>query len=171
MEKRSRSARSPIHANLADRPLGEVIDSVASEDISPGAGAAGAVALALGAACAGKAVAITLKRRPDDAVLRRARDRLASISHRALRGAEIDASRFDDFVRTKDAEAAERLVDSGEWLRRLATDLDDALREIEDRIDPVVANDVTAAGALARAFVSIQSMNLDENRRAADRLK
>lgn len=171
MGKPSQPGPSAIHAHLADRPLGEVIDSVASEDISPGAGAAGAVALALGAACAGKAVSITLKRRPDDPALLRARERLASISRRALRGAEIDASRSDDFVRAKDAETAKRLVDSGEWLRRLATELDDAVREIEARIDPVVASDVTAARSLGRAFVAIQSMNLDENRRAADDVK
>lgn len=154
--------------NLADLPLGEVIVSVASEDISPGAGAAGAVALALAAACAGKAVAITLKRRPDDDELVRARERLAGIARRAMRGAEVDATRFEDFVRTKDAETADRLIDAGEWLRRLAVDLEDALRGIEDRIDPVVASDVAAARALGSAFVAIQSRNLDENRSAAD---
>lgn len=153
--------------NLADLPLGEVIVSVASEDISPGAGAAGAVALALAAACAGKAVAITLKRRPDDELVR-ARERLAGIARRAMRGAEVDATRFEDFVRTKDAETADRLIDAGEWLRRLAVDLEDALRGIEDRIDPVVASDVAAARALGSAFVAIQSRNLDENRSAAD---
>jgi hypothetical protein len=156
---------------LADRTLEEVIESVASEGISPGAGAAGAVALALAAACAGKAVAITLKRRPDDAALRQSRDKLAAIGRRALRGAEADASRFEDFVRDKDAKAADRLVGIGERLQRLAGDLESALAEIESRVDPVVANDVTAARALGLAFTAIQSLNLEENRRAAEEVK
>jgi hypothetical protein len=165
----ARSAHAKI--NLADRTVAEVLDSVASEDISPGAGAAGAVALALAAACAGKAVSISLKRRPDDAVLLRARGRLAELGHRALRGAEADASRFEDFVRDKDAAAADRLIGIGEWLQLLADDLEEALRELEGRIDRAVLSDVTAARALGRAFVTIQSVNLDENRRAADEMK
>jgi|GEM_PF-1642897 len=166
---------APIHVDLAERPLGEVIGSIASELIAPGAGAAGAVALALAAACAEKAAAITLKRADErqhvDPGLRGARDRLADIRGRALRGAEVDASRFEDFVRAHDAESAERLVDSGEWLKRLAAELDRVLGELEGRVDRVVASDITAAQALRNAFAAIQRTNLDENRRAADALK
>lgn len=154
-------------ATLAHQSLEAVIESVASEDISPGAGAAGAVALALAAACAGKAVAITLKRHPDDAALLEARNRLAGIRGRALRGADDDASRFEDFMREKDAGAAERLIDTGQWLQRLAAELHSVLDTLENRVDRVVTTDVTAARALGRAFAVIQSVNLEENRRAA----
>lgn len=156
-------------ADLADRPLGEVIESIASEGISPGAGAAGAMALALAAACGGKAVAITLKRRPDDTRLSGAGDRLARIGQQALRGADLDASRFEEFIHEPSPEAAERLVNSGEWLQRLWRDLERVLDEVEARIEPVVIGDVKAARALGTAFADIQSENLADNRRAAAR--
>src|SRR5688572_29360804 len=71
-------ARGMQHTqSLPERPLGAVIEAIASDQVAPGAGSAAAVGLALAAACAGKAVAITLKHR-HDAVLMRAQNELTS---------------------------------------------------------------------------------------------
>jgi hypothetical protein len=51
---------------MADLRISEFIESTSSDRISPGAVAAGAVALALGAAWAEKAVSISLKPSPHD---------------------------------------------------------------------------------------------------------
>lgn len=154
---------------LADRPVGELISAVASDAVSPGAGAAGAVALALAAACAGKAAAVTLKHHPDDEALVRAHARLGEIGRRALGGADEDASRFADFARTKSKSAAEKLVQAGENLHQLAESLHSVLFEIQARIDPVVAGDITAARKLCEACLTIQAANLAENRDTVQR--
>ena len=155
---------------LAERPLGGVIEAIASADVVPGAGAAAAVGLALAAACASKAVAITLRHRPDDAVLARARDALADIAHRALHGADEDAARFREFMHEKDASSAKDLLRSGERLQYLGAALLEVLEPISESIDSAVRGDITAARALCRAFGAIQSENLAENRHAADRI-
>src|SRR5687768_14637314 len=92
--------------NLGESRLIDVVNAIASAQISPGAGAAGAVTLALAAACAGKAVAISLKHRESDVTLLRARQVLDDIAHIALAGADEDASRFEALVRGNDPSAA-----------------------------------------------------------------
>jgi hypothetical protein len=163
------AARMQHIESLADRRLGAVINAIASDDVAPGAGAAAAVGLALAAACAAKAVAITLKHRPDDAVLTQARGELTQMAHRALSGADEDASRFREFIREKDTASAQDLLDSGKRLQRLGIALLGALERIADRIDPVVVGDIVAARALGTAFVQIQSENLAKSQEAAQR--
>jgi formiminotetrahydrofolate cyclodeaminase len=153
--------------SLAQSTVGDVIAALSGDSISPGAGAAGAMALALAAACAGKAVAISLKHRPEDAFLTQARSRLAYISQRALAGADEDASRFEEFMQQKDADAAEQLIEAGENLCDLAKALKALLAELEARVDSVVHGDIVAAQSLCKAFTEIQSRNLAENRQAA----
>lgn len=151
--------------SLADRPLGAVLEAISSDDVSPGAGAAGAVGLALAAACAGKAVAITLKHRPDDEVLTQVRKELVAIVHRALHGADEDSAHFREFMRDKDAASAAELLDSGRRLQHLGRKLFALLEQLDNRIDNSVCADVLAARALCAAFSEIQSENLRENAR------
>jgi hypothetical protein len=157
--------------NFAERPLRAVIEAIASADVAPGAGSAAAVGLALAAACAGKAVAITLKRRPDDAVLARAQNELAGIAHRALRGADEDAARFREFVHEKSASSAHSLVHLGQRLQALGAELLAVLDRLDGCIDSAVVSDIAAARALGAAFGAIQSENLEESEEAADRIE
>lgn len=150
---------------LADRRLGELIDAVASAGVSPGAGAAGAITLALAAACAGKAVAITLGKHPARAGLAEVREQLETIGREAVAGADEDAGRFAAFVHDPDAGTAHRLLEAEEHLQRVAAALVRILESIETQIDPVMAGDVAAAKALCQAFEVIQSRNLEETRR------
>jgi formiminotetrahydrofolate cyclodeaminase len=152
---------------LAELPLGEVIGAVASAGVAPGAGAAGAIALALAAACAAKAVAITLRRGPPDDHLLALLDHLTAMSRRALSGADEDARRFEQFSHSRDPADASRLIRAGEALEQLASSLRQTLREVVERVDPLVRGDASAAVALCDAFRAIQSENLNENRQAA----
>ena len=156
--------------SLAERPLGTVIDAIASDDVAPGAGSAAAVGLALAAACAGKAVAISLKHRPNDAVLTRAQHELATIAHGALHGADEEAMRFREFMHERDASSAQDLLDAGKRLQHRGAELLRVLERISDRIDHVVLSDIAAARALCMAFGEIQSENLAETREAAERI-
>jgi Formiminotransferase-cyclodeaminase len=154
---------------LADRPLGAVIDAIASDDVAPGAGSAAAVGLALAAACAGKAVAISLRHR-HDATLVDAQHELADIAHRALHGAEEDAANFRQFMHEKGASSLHELVETGEGLQQLGAALLSVLDRLEGHIDRTVCGDIGAARALCSAFSVIQSGNLAENRQAAEQI-
>jgi hypothetical protein len=59
-----RPLKTPV--NIADLRVEDLIAHIGSSDRSPGAGSAGAVALVLAAACASKAVSVSLKHRSDD---------------------------------------------------------------------------------------------------------
>jgi len=157
--------------NIADQTLAGVIEAVASASIAPGAGAAGAIVLALAAACGRKAIAVTLRHRSEDAVLSKAAEQLAYISGRALAGAQEDGERFKEFVQDKEAGASQRLINAEQSLLSLAELLAATLREIEAHIDPVMAGDIVAAHALHKAFVVVGRTNLEESREsAAERL-
>jgi formiminotetrahydrofolate cyclodeaminase len=153
--------------SLAERSRGEVIRAVAAAGVAPGAGAAGAITLALAGACAAKAVAVTLRHRPADAALRALAEQLADISRRALIGADEDTRRFEAFIHSKDAADASRLIRNGEALTQLAARLGELLRVVEQRVDPSVQGDASAAAALCSAFRAIASENLKENRKSA----
>jgi formiminotetrahydrofolate cyclodeaminase len=155
---------------LGECTLPELIEALSSDSIAPGAGAAAAVALALAAACAGKAVSISLKHHPADTTLMQARDRLAEVSRRALSGGDTDSARFEHFIHEKDLHAAEKLIQADEALKALAGTLNGILQSLTARIDPVVGGDIIAAQALSNAFAVIQTQNLKDNRRAAQRV-
>jgi formiminotetrahydrofolate cyclodeaminase len=161
----------PHSENLAERPLGRVIEAIASDDVAPGAGSAAAVGLALAAACASKAVAITSKHRQNDAVLARTREALGVIAHRALRGADEDALRFRAFMHEKDEASAQELIDSSKRLQQLGSELLAVLDELKDCVDPPLSGDLEAARALCTAFIEIQSENLEQNSDSANQLE
>jgi formiminotetrahydrofolate cyclodeaminase len=157
----------PNIEHLAERPLGKVIEAIASDAVAPGAGSAAAVGLALAAACAGKAVAITNKHRQNDRVLSRAQRILEDIAHRALHGADEDASRFRAFMHEQDRASAQDLIDSSKRLQQLGAELRTVLDELKHHVDPIVSGDMKAAQALCGAFSEIQSENLAQNRDSA----
>lgn len=153
---------------IAERRINELLDALASDDASPGAGAAAAVALALAAACARKAVAISLKHRPADAALMRASEQLRDITRRAVRGADEDARRFEEFVHSQDAGAAEKLTRAERRMQRLADELLQVSSEVRDQIARVVAGDLLAAEALCNAVLAIEANNVEESVRTSD---
>ncbi len=155
---------------LAAQPLGTVIDAIGSNDVAPGAGSAAAVGLALAAACANKAIAVTLKHQRDDAALMKARQTLTEIAHQALSGADEDAERFREFVRAQNSTSARKLITGGVRLQDLGYVLLDVLDELEDQVHSSVRGDITAARALGHAFSEIQHENLADNQAAAKRM-
>jgi len=161
----------PHQDSLVTHPLGALIKEIASNEIAPGAGSAAAVGLALAAACAGKAVAISLKHREHDRVLSQAAQTLAAIAERALSGADEDAKHFRALVKAKDSQAAHRLIESGTHLQQVADALRDVLDAIESSVVTQVSGDLRAARVLCDAFSEIQTSNLAENSAALDSSK
>ena len=144
---------------IAELALHDVISAIGSDRVSPGAGAAGAVALGLAAACAHKAAVVSLKHRPDDAVLAAAVERLAAIARRALLGADRDSNAFRGFIRAPGPQAAARLIAVGATLAHLIDSLHSVIDDIEPRVIATLAGDVLAARALAGAARTIQEKN------------
>jgi len=136
-----------------------LLDSIGSNAISPGAGAAGAIALGLAAACASKAVRISLRHSPENPELKSALETFQRIAGSALTEADLDSRAFEAFVHDRDSSSAERLVCEGEEFGRLIVAFKAAIEEIESRIHPNMAGDVTAAKALAAAAKRIQRRN------------
>ena len=171
---------------LADLAVSAFLTRVASTAPTPGAGPVGALALAMGVACALKAVAITAKHHAQpDPDLSYAADRLSAISEAALQGADSDAETFGDLIaslRLPQAAAQERkdrdaaiqaaaaaVVEVAERLIRLSHEAASLVVGIKDRIDPVMAGDVNTALRLIEANRLIQTDNFDENRRLMER--
>lgn len=144
---------------IAERPLHEVIAAIGSDHVSPGAGAAGAVALGLAAACAHKAAAVSLKHHPDDAALLDAAERLAVIARRALLGADRDSDAFRGFIQSPSPQSTARLIAAGATLAHLIDALHAVIDDIEPRVIPTLVGDVLAARALAGAARTIQEKN------------
>jgi formiminotetrahydrofolate cyclodeaminase len=147
---------------IADCRVQDLLAAIASTQVSPGAGVAGAVALGLAAACLGKAVAISLKHHSDDAELRRAADTCAQVARLALMDADQDAAEFAQFIHSHSREAAERLVDTGEALAKLRNVLVNLAESIEPRIEKNMAGDLLAARALAEAAKAVYAYNETE---------
>ncbi|HEX4766063.1 MAG TPA: cyclodeaminase/cyclohydrolase family protein [Lichenihabitans sp.] len=164
--------------------LSRFLDDIASTEPSPGSGAAGAMTLAMGIACARKAVRITAAHHPGDDLLARADERLGAMGRAACEGAERDARHFARMIaamqRAHDDEAdriarasliqasAVQLIKVGRDLIVLGDEARQILVEIRDRLDPIMSNDVNAAMSLIEANRRIQSDNVAENRRHVD---
>ena len=168
--------------DLPSWPVRHLVDAIGSTDHAPGGGAAGAVAIALAAACARKAILITLKRRPGDAELEAKGVRLGLIADAALESAAGDAVAFAALIaayqqphdsepaaaarkaaiRARAASTAQVGVD----LKALAIETRSILNAIEGVISPVMANDISAAVALVAAGEQIQDDNIRENGKA-----
>jgi hypothetical protein len=146
-------------SSISDWRVKDLIASIDSDQVAPGAGAAGAVTLALAAACAGKAISISLKHHPAKTALQDALACCTEIARHALAGADRDAEAFKNFIRARSAAAAARLVDAGEELAHWIDALSAVIDSVEAQIVPGVAGDIAAARALAAAARSIQARN------------
>jgi hypothetical protein len=157
---------------MADLRISEFVESISSDKISPGAGAAGAVALALGAACAQKAVSISLKHSPHDPRLAMALAGLEKVRSFALQDADADSQAFADFIRHKSASGATELVETGEAMAHLIDALLTIIGDVEPHVSSSMKGDLIAAKALAAAARTIQSTNeaeaKDEQRAIAE---
>jgi hypothetical protein len=147
---------------VSELPVAEMLTRICSNAVSPGAGSAGAVALALAAACVGKAVSITLKHRPEDSELRAALGTFQEIIQAALADADRDAQAFEDFVRERNPPAVERLICEEEEFGQLISKLTAAINEVAPRIQLNMAGDVVAGRALIGAARQIQQRNEGE---------
>lgn len=166
---------------IGAQALEALLAGIASTEPAPGSGAAGAVALALGVACARKAVRLSLMHQPDEH-LANADARLATIGQLALEGADADARWFaaliaamqmpkDDREDEKRSsaikEAARPLVALAEHLVQLSAEVERIVSELKPKIDAEMAGDLTAAAALTQAAAEIQKSNASENRKLA----
>ena len=166
---------------LADLEITDFLGRVASTAPTPGAGPVGAFTLAMGVACARKAIAITQKHIGPDPTFAAADVQLESVLHAACEGADRDADRFSDLIaamrlpHTNEAErdtrqatiraAAAAVVAVAERLIGLGDTAREVILSLKDRVDPVMAGDVNTALRLIEANRAIQSDNLAENSR------
>ncbi len=147
---------------VADFYVHELLAQIGSNAISPGSGVAGAMALALAAACAHKAVGMTLKHAPDTFELRSALVTFRVIASTALADGDRDSKAFQAFVHERSASAVDRLVCEGEELADLIATLMEAMDRIESKIQHNMAGDIFAARVLAAAAQQIQQRNEGE---------
>jgi formiminotetrahydrofolate cyclodeaminase len=147
------------NTSMANLRISEFVESISSDKISPGAGAAGAVALALGTACAQKAVSISLKHSPLDPRLAMALADLEKVRSFALQEADADSQAFADFIRHKSASGATELVETGEAMAHLIDALLTIIADVEPHVRPSMKGDLIAAKSLAAAAQTIQSTN------------
>jgi len=147
------------NTSLADLRTGALVELISSNAIAPGAGAAGAVTLALAAACGAKAVSISLKHAPLDVRLSAALTRFEKLRGCALQGADADSQAFAEFVRQRSAAGARELVETGEVMAHLIDALFLVIDEVAPHVRPSMTGDLIAARALAIAARTIQSAN------------
>lgn len=134
--------------------VAEVLEAIATPRPSSGAGIAGALALAMSAACARKAVGVTAKRR-DSVELQAAEEHLALLQHRAVAQAQRDQLLFQSYLESKELTAAEHLVDSSQLFQQLVSDVSKELDRLPPLIAGHVAGDLEAARALHQAAAAV----------------
>ena len=149
-------------SNIAQTRVEDLIAAIGGKRASPGAGAAGAVTLALAAACTAKAVAISLVHQPNHAILRRAQLRLESIARFALAGADRDADTFAAFIKEHTSGAIAQVIREGDRLARVIDVLSEVIEQAAPHIEPNMTGDLIAARALTEAARKIQAANSTE---------
>jgi Formiminotransferase-cyclodeaminase len=151
-------------SNIAETRVAELIAAIGSNGSAPGAGAAGAVTLALAAACTGKAVAISLGHQPDHPVLRHSQVALESVARFALADADRDADTFAAFIQEHTSAAIEQVIREGDRLGRLIEVLSGVIGKVAPHIESNMGGDLVAARALTEAARRIQAANSTEAR-------
>lgn len=149
--------RKSLHACT----LREFLDALASAAVLPGAGAAGGVALALAAACAEKAVAIT-RRHDANPALEELQKQLADLGERALELGQQDALQFKQQLKSNDSEAARKLLRTDYTILDACQALDRLLQDNCDGIAGNMSGDWKAAHALLHACRVIHNENVRE---------
>jgi formiminotetrahydrofolate cyclodeaminase len=145
------------------------IAALASDAVSPGCGAAGAVALALAAACARKAILITAKHRALSQPLRVALPALAQLQETALHEADEDSDGFRKLIRHPDASATEDVRETDSRLLDDCQSLSDIVDSVSGEIHDVAEGDIRAARALLAAAFAIHQFNKATLDRASPR--
>lgn len=148
---------------VGDQSLKALADALAADRPSPGAGAAGDIALALAASCAAKAFAISA-RHTGMAALTEAAGKARGAAGFALAGAEWDAEDFPALLKAASGAEAptQALRRDGEAMLALADELKTLLDRHRPDVIPVMAGDLLAAEALLEAFDRIARRNLDD---------
>jgi formiminotetrahydrofolate cyclodeaminase len=149
-------------SSIGQMRVEELIDAIGGNRVSPGSGAAGAVTLALAAACAAKAAAISLKHQPHQDGLQHAQDTLEWIARFALAGADRDAEAFTAFIKEHTSGAIAQLIREGDKIAHLIKVLANVLDKVAPQIDANMSGDIVAARALMEAARKIQLSNLAE---------
>jgi formiminotetrahydrofolate cyclodeaminase len=165
---------------LASRNFTQVLDQIAATVPSPGSGAAGALAVALGIACGTKAVRVSAKHQPQSTALPEAADALQILCAAVLELADADGTAFEQLLaayrlpkttpgaqqarRESIAAAAARAADVGEAIIDHARRAADILAAIKEQIHANVAGDFNAAQSLFAANQTVQQGNIAENR-------
>jgi methenyltetrahydrofolate cyclohydrolase len=144
--------------------LEDFLHALSSDEGLPGSGAAGAIALALGAACAAKAAALTLKHAPDNAPLRQAHSQLMACMDAAVEGSDTDSKRFASFLHRRSTEAADSVIAADQALVSLVDTVTALLETLDPQVRKSVAGDLVAARALNNAARIIQTENISEMR-------
>ena len=172
----------PDLEELSSWRVREVVEAIGSTAAAPGGGAASAITIALAAACALKAVVLTLKHHPDAAGLPASAERLRQIADEALQGAADDATTFERLIlayqrpHASEAEAEARraairdeaavAAEIDERLKRLASEVKAIVGPLQGRVDDNVRTDLAAALMLAGAGERIQADNIALDRKA-----
>lgn len=144
---------------VSDLRIEELLAHIGASTVSPGSRVAEAVALALAAACARKAVSITLKHQPENLELRSAARTFGLIAAIALEDGDRDAEAFEAFVHAKNTPSIDRLVCQGENFKELIDMFASAIEQVAPSIQANMAGDLIAAKALAAAAQQIQQQN------------
>jgi hypothetical protein len=156
------SSESPIEKKPLQRcSIGEFVELLASDAILPGAGAAGGVALALAAACAGKAVAVS-RRHDSEPKLVGFTVQCATIAEQALVLGRQDAIQFKEQLKSDDPAATTALLRTDYTLLDACRELDRLLQDNKELIADNMAGDWKAARALLHACRVIHNENVRE---------
>jgi hypothetical protein len=165
-ERQVEPSASPANSErmqpLSELSLAKFVEAVGEDHPSPGCGGAAAVSLALAAACARKAFAISARHRPEAMELQAAAERCRVLSEAALMGVQRDAANFEAFLKAHHQlqEPALTLEGDAQVLIALSTELRALVERHAHAIAPHLAGDAAAALALADAFERIETRNL-----------
>lgn len=155
---------------LERQSLQDLLDRIGAATPSPGSGAAAAATLAIGIACLRKAIAISLKTEAGHSELHAAEQRLSTLAEQALAAATADERGYPRLLAAdktgKSAQrsaTAEDLVALGKRFQALCRAVEMEANDLDDIVDPVMANDLLAARLLSRASATIAKANAAEN--------
>jgi formiminotetrahydrofolate cyclodeaminase len=164
---------------LANCAFTEVLSKIASTAPSPGGGAAGALAVALGIACGTKAVRVSARHRPQSTALAETADALQALSTAVLELADADGSAFQQLLdayklpkttpeeqqarRATIAATAARAAEVGRTINDHALQAAAILETVREEIHTNIVSDFTAAQNLFAANQAIQQKNIEEN--------
>jgi Formiminotransferase-cyclodeaminase len=156
--------------SIALMPVQELIDAIGGKGLAPGSGAAGAVTLALAAACAAKAAAISSKHHADNTELQRLQHIAERAAHFALAGADRDGQAFAAFIKEQTVGTVVELLREGDKTTHLIDVLAAAVDRLVPQIEPSMAGDLVAARALMAAARTIALNNCAEAEAEKDHL-